>query len=162
MTWQRPLRVYCSTLQRACVTRTAHRAKIDRVSAHPRHPGHQQRTTKCTAAGDESPQLWDIVQYRVQDDRSGTTVALGVVQQTGATQLQVARLYEESPGGVWLVHDHDTETVPTAAVQGVLEADYGQRVDPDRISNPHGVLWMCDEGATHHHLQESMQKRCGR
>lgn len=151
MVLQRHIHVDCSTWRETCGMVAARRAlqcTINR-SVNTRHLCWPCRPTiqtaaRCTAsraAADQpySPQLWDVVQYSLSKDDSSTLLALGVVQQTSAETLQVSRLYEESPG-VWLVHDHsgDTETVPVSAVQGVLEADYTQRVDPDRISNPHG------------------------
>ena len=45
---------------------------------------------------------------------------------------------KEEESGLWLADSRQqTFRVPQAAVVRRVEADYGQRVDPDRISNPH-------------------------
>lgn len=97
----------------------------------------QAAADKQAAQSALNVQLWDVVQYSTAQ---GTPSAcLGVVQEMAGDVLQIAQLHEESPG-VWLIHDHSgaTEAVQLNQVQCVIEADYTQRVDPDRISNPHG------------------------
>lgn len=56
--------------------------------------------------------------------------------------IQLQRLSEEAStsGSLWLVEDHSgtTQRIATSSVVQVVNADYGQRIDPDRVSNPHG------------------------
>ncbi len=132
---------------------TAHTAHPPtRLSLHGMHDIPPTTMCHCTTRENHptttqpTVQLWDVVQYKTAPETHHPAF-LGVVQDMAGDELQVAQLYEESPG-VWLVHDHSgaTESVSLSQVQCVVEAEYMQRVDPDRISNPHGMCWVIVHG----------------
>lgn len=48
---------------------------------------------------------------------------------------------ESKDGVVWRLHEEGsapTDVVPIANIQQTIDAEYGQEMDADRISNPHG------------------------
>lgn len=55
--------------------------------------------------------------------------------------VALLRLRQESGSGVWLAEEPSgaAELVQLSDVRAVVEANYSQRVDPDRVSNPHGA-----------------------
>lgn len=86
---------------------------------------------------------WDVIFYSLPQKVGDASLGVGVVAQVnGDSSVELQRLSEEatSSGSQWLVEDHSgtTELVPLSSVVQVVEADYGQRIDPDRVSNPHG------------------------
>ncbi|GAB4819576.1 hypothetical protein N2152v2_006622 [Parachlorella kessleri] len=74
---------------------------------------------------------WDVVVYD-----SGDGAAIGRIAQLRSDAAVIDRLEEEGES-LWAVSDRVDE-IPLQQVRCVLEADYMQLCDPDRISNPHG------------------------
>eukprot|EP00884_Botryococcus_braunii_P008627 jgi/Botrbrau1/17766/Bobra.0127s0023.3 len=75
------------------------------------------------------PQL-ALARPRVQLRRWATNKVAG-------TEVVLEPLREEEEG-LWLADSStDVLKVPQEALLRLVEAEYGQRVDPDRISNPH-------------------------
>jgi hypothetical protein len=49
-------------------------------------------------------------------------------------------LFQEEDSGVWLeaTYTRGAKTVRIGDVAAILDADFAQRMAPDRVSNPHG------------------------
>ena len=62
------------------------------------------------------------------------TVLIDLLEEAPAAGGEEAA---DTPGGLWLVTG-DQEEVPLASLLEVLPHEYSQRVDPDRVRNPHG------------------------
>uniref|UniRef100_A0A061S8N2 Uncharacterized protein n=1 Tax=Tetraselmis sp. GSL018 TaxID=582737 RepID=A0A061S8N2_9CHLO len=106
------------------------------------------RVTK--AAAKESPETpnkdesrveileWDIVKYQFAG-KEGFGNRLGRVIALKGTTCEVEPLVEQGDK-IWILDEEEEEpdTVPTSAILGVLDSEYGQRAVEDRISNPHG------------------------
>lgn len=80
---------------------------------------------------------WDIVKYQIPlSEGYEPRYALGHVNAIHEEQVMVAQLKHEGDG-TWTVSDTE-HIVAICCVHCVVQAEYSQRIDPDRISNPHG------------------------
>eukprot|EP00240_Pyramimonas_obovata_P014779 CAMPEP_0118935418 /NCGR_PEP_ID=MMETSP1169-20130426/15632_1 /TAXON_ID=36882 /ORGANISM="Pyramimonas obovata, Strain CCMP722" /LENGTH=185 /DNA_ID=CAMNT_0006878457 /DNA_START=110 /DNA_END=667 /DNA_ORIENTATION=+ len=89
-------------------------------------------------AQEEGLMEWDVVAYPVDSLKKWDATRVGLVITVKDNACQVQPLYQEKESGLWLEeHDTDLQTVPTSEVR-ILLNDFSQRMDPDRVSNPHG------------------------
>ena len=80
---------------------------------------------------------WDVVLFADEDGEW----SLGKVEtfRAGDDACVCQPLYEEASTGLWLEsHARPPRSVRLADVRAVVEADFAQRMAPDRVSNPHG------------------------
>jgi len=82
---------------------------------------------------------WDVVNcYMTGDQKQKGVNVVGLVIKINNAECIVQPLFQEKETGLWLEeHDVDLLTVPVVEVR-ILAHDYSQRMDPDRVSNPHG------------------------
>ncbi|GMH38741.1 hypothetical protein BSKO_06625 [Bryopsis sp. KO-2023] len=80
---------------------------------------------------------WDVVALEFVD-AGRKTERLGRVSYVSNQNVDVDWLIEEAPG-IWVL-DPDTppKTVSTENVLRTIDHEYSQRIEQDRISNPHG------------------------
>ena len=80
---------------------------------------------------------WDVVVFRDGDGLSvGKVESVRVDNGTCVCQP----LFQEEDSGVWLeaTYTRGAKTVQLRDVAAILDADFAQRMAPDRVSNPHG------------------------
>ena len=80
---------------------------------------------------------WDVVVFRDGDGLSvGKVESVRVDDGTCVCQP----LFQEEDSGVWLeaTYTRGAKTVQLRDVAAILDADFAQRMAPDRVSNPHG------------------------
>lgn len=80
---------------------------------------------------------WDVVVFRDGDGLSvGKVESVRVDDGTCVCQP----LFQEEDSGVWLeaTYTRGAKTVRIGDVAAILDADFAQRMAPDRVSNPHG------------------------
>ena len=80
---------------------------------------------------------WDVVVFR-----DGDGLSVGKVESVRASDgtCVCQPLFQEEETGVWLeaTYTRGPKTVPLGDVTAILDADFAQRMAPDRVSNPHG------------------------
>ena len=69
--------------------------------------------------------------------RHDDSTALGRVVEVSGSKISLDVLTEVEEG-TWLVSSEPQEMVGLDMIQRTIPFEYGQRVIPDRISNPHG------------------------
>jgi hypothetical protein len=74
--------------------------------------------------------------------RDGDGLSVGKVESVRASDgtCVCQPLFQEEETGVWLeaTYTRGPKTVPLGDVTAILDADFAQRMAPDRVSNPHG------------------------
>lgn len=138
------MRIAWSTVTPARVASTATRPSPTpprafsrpRVAARP--PGSLIPEGDRDARVDPSDVMeWDVVLFADEDGEW----SLGKVEtfRAGDDACVCQPLYEEASTGLWLEsHARPPRSVRLADVRAVVEADFAQRMAPDRVSNPHG------------------------
>ena len=127
--------------------RTAARpGTFSRSLASPARPARFSRTARpAPSPTDASPGEgangviveWDMVVFRDGDGLSvGKVESVRVDDGTCVCQP----LFQEEDSGVWLeaTYTRGAKTVRLGDVAAILDADFAQRMAPDRVSNPHG------------------------
>eukprot|EP00884_Botryococcus_braunii_P008628 jgi/Botrbrau1/17767/Bobra.0127s0023.2 len=104
--------------------------------ARPRVQLRRWATNKESVINLSDLQVWDVLEYRL--NASGdNNLGLARFVEVAGTEVVLEPLREEEEG-LWLADSStDVLKVPQEALLRLVEAEYGQRVDPDRISNPH-------------------------
>mmetsp|Transcript_28710 Transcript_28710/g.39674 ORF Transcript_28710/g.39674 Transcript_28710/m.39674 type:complete len:191 (+) Transcript_28710:129-701(+) len=86
---------------------------------------------------------WDVVEFPWSEERSASegkedTFGVGHVVKVEGNSCSVHPLFFEESSGLWLeTYSGDLYSVSIDQVR-VLDQDVSQRMDPDRVSNPHG------------------------
>ena len=72
------------------------------------------------------------------DEAPAAEIVLGRVTHVGGAEVELDELARDvHDAGVWVLSGREVR-VRMADVVSVVDADYSSRIDPDRISNPHG------------------------
>ena len=114
--------------------------------ASPARPARFSRTARPAPSpthaspGEEANDViveWDVVVFR-----DGDGLSVGKVESVRASDgtCVCQPLFQEEETGVWLeaTYTRGPKTVPLGDVTAILDADFAQRMAPDRVSNPHG------------------------
>mmetsp|Transcript_25969 Transcript_25969/g.85408 ORF Transcript_25969/g.85408 Transcript_25969/m.85408 type:complete len:129 (+) Transcript_25969:1161-1547(+) len=93
--------------------------------------GRRIRRTVCRASSDGLME-WDVVCYGAE-----SALQIGLVVEVTEETVTVEPLEREGKTEVWLQAWGEAETVPRRRVR-LIDAEFGQRMSMDRVSNPHG------------------------
>ena len=90
----------------------------------------------------EANEAVDVMEWDVVVFRDGDGLSVGKVESVRASDgtCVCQPLFQEEETGVWLeaTYTRGPKTVPLGDVTAILDADFAQRMAPDRVSNPHG------------------------
>eukprot|EP00892_Ulva_mutabilis_P002871 jgi/Ulvmu1/12585/UM092_0015.1 len=145
--------IHCSVIVRSLQPRRAASSPrlrpVWRSSARNAHFGSIYKGCRrlCTAyclRGQQSAvyEEYDVVEFLPPGGTSDTDdgPAIGCIVRIAANgEVTLEQLQREGgpEASIW-TQSGDEHTIPISALQRTFEADYSQRMDTDRVSNPHG------------------------